>query len=95
MLAMNELVMRHRQQLPDCLHMSMLPQHKRVVKELVADLESCVLEVKANPALGKEGSTGMYGMVAAIPDRGIIDDFIVKFFGQIYTTQDKSILESK
>lgn len=84
-----------RQQLPDCIHMSMLPQHKRVIKELISDLEKSVKEVIANPALGKEGSTGMYGMVAAIPDRGIVDDFIVKFFGQIYTTQDTSILDSK
>jgi sphinganine-1-phosphate aldolase len=75
--------------------MSMLPQHKRVITQLITDLECSVEEVKANPALGKEGSTGMYGMVAAIPDRGIIDDFIVKFFGQIYTTQEKSILEGK
>ena len=75
--------------------MSMLPQHKRIIADLINDLEASVKEVKENPALGKEGSTGMYGMVAAIPDRGIIDDFIVKFFGQLYVTQDKSILDSK
>lgn len=75
--------------------MSMLPQHKRVITQLIADLEASVQEVKANPSLATEGSTGMYGMVAAIPDRGVIDDFIVKFFGQMYMTQDKSILGTK
>jgi hypothetical protein len=32
-------------------------------------------------------------MVAMVPDKGIIDDFIVGFFGQIYSTdKSKSLL---
>lgn len=72
--------------------MSILPQHHRVVNTLIQDLSDAAKEVLANPDLGKQGSTGMYGMVASIPDKGIIDDFIVKFFGQIYTTDSKKII---
>lgn len=74
-----------RQQLPDSLHMSILPQHASVVDQLLEDLRASVKEVRLNPALASQGSTGVYGMVAAIPDKGIIDDFIVSFFGTMYT----------
>jgi len=72
--------------------MSILPQHGKVVDQLVTDLRDAAKQVIENPDLGKQGTTGMYGMVASIPDRGIIDDFIIKFFGQIYTADSKSIL---
>ena len=42
-----------------------------------------------------KGSTGVYGMVANIPDKAIIDDFIVDFFSELYTpdsTEGQNIL---
>jgi len=83
-----------RQQLPDSLHMSILPQHSKVVHQLLADLKASVDRVIADPSLSSSGSTGVYGMVAAIPDKGIIDDFIVKFLGEIYTTESSSLVAS-
>ena len=71
--------------------MSILPQHSRVIHTLIQDLKDAAKAVLDNPALGKQGSTGMYGMVASIPDKGIIDDFIIKFFGQIYTASPEKI----
>lgn len=35
--------------------------------------------------LAKKGSAAMYGMVASIPDKGMIDDFILSFFSEVYT----------
>ena len=35
--------------------------------------------------LAKKGSAAMYGMVASVPDKGLVDDFIVSFFSAIYT----------
>lgn len=83
-----------RQQLPDSLHFSVLPQHSAVVPKLLEDLQKAVEEVRANPALAKQGTTGVYGMVAACPT-SFVDDFIIKFFGTLYTV-DKcgSIIES-
>ena len=31
-----------------------------------------------------KGAAAMYGMVAKIPDKSIIDDFIVEFFSEVY-----------
>ena len=73
--------------------MSVLPQHKRIVNQLVNDLNECANQVLNQPELNTKGSTGIYGMVAAIPDHAILDDFIIKFFNQIYSTDSKSLLE--
>jgi sphinganine-1-phosphate aldolase len=82
-----------RQQLPDSLHMSIMPQHVGRTHILVKDLNESVTEVRNDPSLASKGSTGVYGMVAMVPDKGIIDDFIVGFFGKLYTTdKSKSIL---
>lgn len=75
--------------------MSVLPQHKRIVDQLVHDLSECAQAVVENSKLNSQGSTGIYGMVAAIPDHAILDDFIVKFFNQIYSVDPVSILEEK
>jgi sphinganine-1-phosphate aldolase len=76
-----------RQQFPDSLHFSVLPQHARVIDQFLADLSKAVDEVAANPNLAKEGSAGVYGMVAAIPDKTIVDTFIVKLFSRLYTLE--------
>ena len=75
--------------------MSILPQHAKVVTELVKHLQLSVAEVLRRPELCSQGSTGVYGMVANIPDKAIIDDFIVQFFSELYTPElraDKSIM---
>jgi sphinganine-1-phosphate aldolase len=83
-----------RQQLPDSIHMSILPQHDGIVPTLLADLADSVKEVRADPSLASKGSTGVYGMVAAIPDKSIIDEFLVKFFSTMYTVEHPGIIES-
>lgn len=65
-----------------------------MVPTLLADLAASVNEVKADPTLARKGSTGVYGMVAAIPDKSIVDEFLVKFFSTIYTVEHPSIIES-
>jgi hypothetical protein len=32
---------------------------------------------------------GVYGMVAAVPDKGIIDEFLVEFFNQTFTPRSR------
>lgn len=38
-----------------------------------------------NPSLASKGSAGVYGMAGSVPDRGIIEEFVVEFFNEIYT----------
>ncbi len=78
-----------RQQLPDSLHMSILPQHARVCEQLLKDLAAAVAKVRSNKKAGivHKGSAGVYGMVAAIPDKEIVNDFILKLFGSLFTPE--------
>ncbi|XP_021344267.1 sphingosine-1-phosphate lyase-like, partial [Mizuhopecten yessoensis] len=73
-----------RQQNPSCLHCSILPHHVRVSDSLLKDLEDSTQEVKKNKSLAKEGTAAMYGMIATIPDKAIVQDFLVEFFSEVY-----------
>jgi len=37
-----------------------------------------------NKALAKKGTAGVYGMMANIPDKAIVTDFLVEFFSEVY-----------
>lgn len=41
--------------------------------------------LQSNKSLSKTGTAGIYGMMAAIPDKAIINDFITEFFSEVYT----------
>lgn len=84
-----------RQQLPDSLHLSVLPQHSRSVGEFLSDLKKSVEYVRLHPETASQGTTGVYGMVAKVPDKGIINEFLKKFFSSLYTLEKgKTILET-
>ena len=82
-----------RQQKPDCLHCSIMPHHKASADQFIADMKASVKEVRANPGLAKEGTAGMYGMVAQIPDDGLVSDFLTGLFDKMYTPETSRILE--
>ena len=64
-----------------------MPKHADVVDNIVSDLRESVEQVtKEGPA--KDGTAAMYSQMAMIPDKTIIDDFIVGFFGKLYTPTD-------
>ena len=84
-----------RQQLPDSLHLSVLPQHSRSVDEFLSDLKKSVEYVRLHPETASQGTTGVYGMVAKVPDKGIINEFLKKFFSSLYTLEKgQTILET-
>ncbi len=84
-----------RQQLPDSIHLSVLPQHSRTVNEFLDDLSKSVEYVRSHPETASQGTTGVYGMVAKVPDKGIINDFLKKFFSSLYTLEKgNSILDT-
>ncbi|XP_041361221.1 sphingosine-1-phosphate lyase-like [Gigantopelta aegis] len=76
-----------RQQNPTCIHCSILPHHRNSMGTLLDDLAFSVKEAKANTSLSKKGTAGMYGMMAMVPDKAIINEFIAEFFSEIYKIQ--------
>jgi len=82
-----------RNQNPDSLHMSVSPLHSQSVDQLVADLEESVAYVYDHPELTSQGTVGMYGMVAKIPDGTIVNDFILGLFSSLYRADATTILD--
>jgi sphinganine-1-phosphate aldolase len=72
---------------PPSIHCSVLPHHIGKAAELISDLADCMRVYRADPSKVAEGMAGVYGMVAAVPDKGIIDEFVLDFFSQIFTPQ--------
>lgn len=73
--------------------MSVVPLHSQSVDQLVVDLREGVAHVYAHPELTSQGTVGMYGMVAKIPDNTIVTEFIVGIFSALYKRDSKPILD--
>ncbi|XP_059167541.1 sphingosine-1-phosphate lyase 1-like [Physella acuta] len=76
-----------REQNPSCIHCSILPHHQVSKESLIEDLKDCVINAKGRKQLSKQGTAGMYGMMATIPDSAIVEDFIKEFFSAVYKLQ--------
>jgi len=76
-----------RNQKPDSIHCSIMPQHVHSADSFIKDIAECAKEAKANQQLLKEGTAGVYGLVTTIPDQSIVDDFLRELFSEIYKLQ--------
>jgi sphinganine-1-phosphate aldolase len=75
---------------PPSIHCSVLPHHFGKAAEFVRDLGECMRLYRADPSAVPAGMAGVYGMVAAVPDQGIIDEFLVEFFNEIFTPRARA-----
>eukprot|EP00117_Sycon_ciliatum_P031351 scpid52964/ scgid24538/ Sphingosine-1-phosphate lyase; Sphingosine-1-phosphate aldolase len=73
-----------RQQLPNTLHCTIMPHHIGREMVFINDLTESADEVRGKASLSSKGTAGMYGMVAKIPDRAVVDEFILQFFDKAY-----------
>ena len=73
-----------RQQLPPSLHMMVTPAHEAIVEPFLADLKETTEEVAASGSQPDTGMAAIYGMVGALPDRGMAKPLIIDFFNQLY-----------
>jgi sphinganine-1-phosphate aldolase len=73
-----------RQQLPSSIHLTVTPAHAEVVDAYLRDLREVVAHVQAHPELEAEGNAAMYGMLAQVPERAQVKDFIVQLFDNMY-----------
>lgn len=75
-----------RQQRPNCLHLTVMPPHAKVCDKFLEDLATAVETVRADQRRAHAGTAAMYGMLAQLPEgAGVVDQFIVRFLGQVYT----------
>ena len=73
-----------RLQFPNALHMIVNPHHSKVVESFLRDLSNSVEEVIKNPGKKAEGSAALYGMIATLPDRGSVKNFVIDFLKDQY-----------
>ncbi len=73
-----------RQQLPHCIHMTVMPQHARSAQQFVRDLQQAVDKVKGDPTLASKGSAAVYGMVAKIPSPQLLNEFLTAMLNKVY-----------
>ena len=43
-----------------------------------------MVNLQENKSLAKKGTAAMYGMIATIPDKAIVQDFVTEFFSEVY-----------
>ncbi len=62
-----------RQQDPPCVHCTVNASNAPAVDPYLADLHQAVADVRADPSLARQGDAAMYGMMARVPIRGLVD----------------------
>jgi glutamate/tyrosine decarboxylase-like PLP-dependent enzyme len=75
----------NRQQKPNALQAMVNVNHGQAIDQYLADLRESVDAVKSNPELAYEGSAAMYGMVAKVPLKGMIDKNVLAIMEESYT----------
>lgn len=73
-----------RQQLPNCLHLTVTPAHEPVLEIFLKHLSESVEHVKAHPELSGQGKAAMYGMMAKIPDPRMVTQFLYQYMDERY-----------
>jgi glutamate/tyrosine decarboxylase-like PLP-dependent enzyme len=73
-----------RIQFPNALHMMVNPHHASIVDTFLKDLKESVENIKAHPEASSDGDAAIYGMVASLPDRKKVKDYITNFLKSQY-----------
>jgi sphinganine-1-phosphate aldolase len=74
----------NRNQFPSGLHAMVTAQHLKVVDQYIADLQTAVNTVKANPELAGQGGAATYGMLAHVPLRGMVKKKVLEMYSEQY-----------
>ncbi len=80
--------MAERQQFPDCIHLTVLPTNVGVIGEFLADLKEAVSYAKAHPEAAGKGNAAIYGLMARIPFRGMVEKSVKKIMEEMYANSE-------
>ena len=73
-----------RIQFPNALHMMVNPHHAEIADTFLKDLKDTVNEVVEHPEKTSIGDAAIYGMVASLPDRDKVKDYMINFLKSQY-----------
>jgi glutamate/tyrosine decarboxylase-like PLP-dependent enzyme len=75
-----------RQQFPDCIHLTVLPTNVDVIDQYLHDLKEAVNFANENREASAKGNAAIYGLMARIPFRGIVEKNVIKIMEDMYGT---------
>jgi sphinganine-1-phosphate aldolase len=76
--------MVERQQFPDCIHLTVLPTNVVVIDQYLADLKEAVAYAREHPEATAKGNAALYGLMARIPFRGMVEKSVKKIMEDMY-----------
>jgi sphinganine-1-phosphate aldolase len=76
--------MAERQQFPDCIHLTVLPTNVQVIDAYLNDLKEALSFASAHPEATAQGNAAIYGMMARIPFRGMVEKSVKKIMEDMY-----------
>ncbi|MCB9285342.1 MAG: aspartate aminotransferase family protein [Lewinellaceae bacterium] len=84
-----------RQQFPPCIHLTVLPTNLPVIGDYLDDLEAAVEFGRTHPAATAKGGAAMYGVMARLPFRGMIEKEVSHLFETLYGAEQEGNAEAK
>jgi len=69
---------------PDCIHCTILPTHINSCDAYLKDLTECADYIMKNGCDVNKGQSAVYGMLKFVPNDGIVDNFLIDLFDEIY-----------
>lgn len=76
--------MVERQQFPDCIHLTVLPTNVEVIDQYLHDLQAAYTYASAHPGATAKGNAAVYGLMARIPFRGMVEKSVEKIMTDMY-----------
>jgi glutamate/tyrosine decarboxylase-like PLP-dependent enzyme len=80
--------MVERQQFPDSIHLTVLPTNVVVIDQYLTDLKQAVTYARAHPEASAKGNAAIYGLMARIPFRGMVEKSVKKIMEDMYGVGD-------
>ncbi len=76
--------MVERQQTPDCIHLTILPTNVDAIDTYLDDLKSAHAYAMDHPGATARGNAAVYGLMARIPFRGMVEKSVRKIMEDLY-----------
>jgi glutamate/tyrosine decarboxylase-like PLP-dependent enzyme len=73
-----------RQQMPNCIHLTVMRNNIPVINTYLRDLRGAILHAIDNPQETAQGNAALYGLMARIPFRGMVEKNVRNIFEQLY-----------
>ena len=78
-----------RQQFPQCIHLTVLPTNLPVIEDFISDIREALEFAKSHPEATAEGNAAMYGVMARLPFRGMIEQEVSQLFEDLYGQREE------